>query len=323
MDEKTAYIYGLCDPDTGEVKYVGKTEEKPRERYKAHLANGNLKGNTLRTTWIKSLKVNSKEPALVILEKCKLEDWQEYECQWIAFFRSQGNDLKNSDDGGMGGMNRATTAETRAKLSAFQTGKAWNKGRTFSEEWRKHLSDAQRRRYNRGKLSDEQVREIRRIKASGRLADREVGEPYGVSEGTVAGIVSGKSYSWVKNEDGGDYVPVPFALNGRHGIRTQDIWEVRELSQSTSRKEIVQLTGIPLPTVSGIILGKVYASVTNRDGTDYIPPDPRSRRLSPEQVKTIRARLSMGWSRNRIARELGHSRGIVSGIRDGKLYTDV
>ena len=55
-------IYGLAEPHTGRVRYVGKTTGDPRSRYRNH-ATGNCPGTQ---AWVRSLPA---APFLVVLEE--------------------------------------------------------------------------------------------------------------------------------------------------------------------------------------------------------------------------------------------------------------
>ena len=92
---RIAYIYALCDPDTEEVRYIGKSTRitiRPRE----HLHD---KGTTRKCRWIASLSV---PPVLKILESVSLDEWEEAEKRQIKLHREMGCDLTNHTDGGDG-----------------------------------------------------------------------------------------------------------------------------------------------------------------------------------------------------------------------------
>jgi hypothetical protein len=59
---KKFIIYGLAEPHTGRVRYVGKTTGDPRSRYRNH-ASGNCPGTQ---AWVRSLPA---APFLVVLEE--------------------------------------------------------------------------------------------------------------------------------------------------------------------------------------------------------------------------------------------------------------
>lgn len=112
-------IYGLCDPSTGEVRYVGKTSRDPSERLRGHLTDARL-GQTHLHRWLRSV---SCEPSLVILEHDP-EDLNVTEREWIARLRAGGTQLCNLTDGGDGfSPGWKPSAHTRAKQGAPHRGK--------------------------------------------------------------------------------------------------------------------------------------------------------------------------------------------------------
>ena len=92
-----AYIYALTDPDTGEVRYIGKANS-PKKRYLQHCSPGGDRGNTHRHTWLRSLAAKGKRPGVMILEACLTRDWREAEVEWIA--SGIGTRLTNGTPGG-------------------------------------------------------------------------------------------------------------------------------------------------------------------------------------------------------------------------------
>ena len=169
-----AHIYGLCDPITQQLRYVGKTND-PKKRLQAHL-RCREKEKSYLTNWIKSLKAAGRKPEIFVIEDIPEAEWQEAEQFWISYFRAIGANLVNMLPGGMGGAvrGREITEETRKKISAalsgekhFNYGKpspkrgipvspeqiakmraanlgrpAHNKGKKATEETRRKLSEA-------------------------------------------------------------------------------------------------------------------------------------------------------------------------------------
>ena len=113
------FIYALCDPHNGEIRYVGKADDTER-RLKAHLQD---RASCHKTNWIKSLLADFVKPFLVRLEECSKEEWQEREAYWINFLRTNGAKLVNGTNGGDGTLGRQFSQETIAKLSAAHKGK--------------------------------------------------------------------------------------------------------------------------------------------------------------------------------------------------------
>lgn len=132
---KNVHIYVLKDPETLEVRYVGKTKLSLEKRLKCHL---NLKTKDYRGCWFQSLKNKELIPSIESIEKVSDETWSEREMYWIQYYKKLGAKLVNGNDGGLGGHN--PTAEVRAKMSAAQ------KGKIISAETRAKLSTANKNR---------------------------------------------------------------------------------------------------------------------------------------------------------------------------------
>ena len=92
------YIYGLQDPTTNEIRYVGKTNN-PKKRLMFHLYCNDT--NKHKSNWIMSLKKTGTKPNLLILEKTNEIEWEEREKHWIKYGRDNGWRLTNICDGGL------------------------------------------------------------------------------------------------------------------------------------------------------------------------------------------------------------------------------
>lgn len=130
---KYTYIYGLTDPTTGEVRYVGKADN-PGRRYQKHIGALGMSEDNHKARWVKKLLSQGKSPGLVILEKVPHEQWVEAERRWIAHYRAEGARLTNSTDGGEGVDGYRHPPEVRQRLSEVM------RGRPVSEETRAKLS---------------------------------------------------------------------------------------------------------------------------------------------------------------------------------------
>jgi hypothetical protein len=200
----TAYIYGLKEPDTQLIRYIGKSI-RPQQRLRNHI---NDKSKCHRTNWIRSLKQRGLEPELIIIEEIHGEwPWQESEKFWIAFARKHGWPLVNSTDGGDGVVNlsgeskermaktwvgRKHKPESLIKIGLASKGRHHTEehkqhmkeimsNREFTEEWRKKLSLANR------KFTSEQVIEIRKRLANGERV-KDLAQEYGVHRTTITNI---------------------------------------------------------------------------------------------------------------------------------------
>lgn len=95
------YIYALLDPDTGIVRYIGKSVDLTR-RMNQHCRVDPASKNQ-RAMWIASLAAVGKTPNMIVIENCTDENWQEAERRWIAHYLPTGN-LTNTSPGGESGM---------------------------------------------------------------------------------------------------------------------------------------------------------------------------------------------------------------------------
>src|ERR1700748_269660 len=119
------YIYGLVDPRTGLISYIGKTNNL-EDRLKKHIGSCNsIQERTNRKSrWINSLILNNLLPTIVELDKVPYCDWEFWEKHYIQMFKSMGANLHN---GTLGGEKKTIiTEETRNKLSAAQKGKKYS-----------------------------------------------------------------------------------------------------------------------------------------------------------------------------------------------------
>ena len=105
-------IYALLDPNTEQIRYVGKTVHCPKRRLQNHLHE---KGNTYKCNWIKSL--NGKIPELLILDTVSKDDWIFWEQYWISQCKTWGFKLTNATLGGEGHCGYKPSIESTLKKS--------------------------------------------------------------------------------------------------------------------------------------------------------------------------------------------------------------
>lgn len=93
------YIYTLSDPETGVVRYIGKTTN-PKDRINGHISESKSgRYNNHRVNWGKSLIDKYLKPKMDIIDEV-VGDWEWLEVYWISQFKTWGFDLTNSTDGG-------------------------------------------------------------------------------------------------------------------------------------------------------------------------------------------------------------------------------
>lgn len=128
-------VYGLYDPITGELRYIGKTK-CAKTRLSIHLSPSHLSKRNHRVNWIKSVLAKGLKPEFRILEDCHSDmELVAAERRWIAKLRSEGARLTNSTDGGEGAPGAKLSAEHKRKISEA------HKGKVISESHRKRLSE--------------------------------------------------------------------------------------------------------------------------------------------------------------------------------------
>lgn len=131
------YIYGLVDPFTKQVKYVGKTIVKPEKRRDQHVSDSIGKGkgrlNKVKCAWIKELVSKKSKPDVIILEEVTKANWKEREQYWINFYGL--DNLTNIREGGNGSF--CHSDETKEII------KETSKQRWADKEFRDSMSLAQ------------------------------------------------------------------------------------------------------------------------------------------------------------------------------------
>lgn len=199
------YIYALSDPDTCQVRYIGKSI-RPAERLQNHM---NEVSNCHRSHWLQSLKKAGKRPTITIIEQIAGDiPWQLSERYWIARGRKFGWPLTNNTDGGDGVP--GLPQETRDRMASIWRGRkhkpeslakisAASSARRHGQETRQRMSDAHTGREIKwtGKIADklrkfspDQVESIkRRIEAGAGTQD--IASEFGVHRTTISKIKMG------------------------------------------------------------------------------------------------------------------------------------
>ena len=152
-------IYGLVDPRTQQLRYVGKTGKTLAERLKQHLKDSKHKTDH-KCRWMQSLHKAGLVPEIFEIESVS-GSGDEEEIHHIAQFRGIGCELVNYAPGGRGVTSH--TAETKARIGSANRGRSPSaatreaisragKGRKFSAEHRARIAAANSRRWEEGKM---------------------------------------------------------------------------------------------------------------------------------------------------------------------------
>lgn len=107
-------LYALLDPQTKELRYIGKTRKSLAVRLSNHLCD---KTKNHRTNWLKSLQ---NKPIIELLDEVQGNGAEE-EVAMIGIARSLGCRLVNGTDGGDGGVTLPPEAREKIRLARLGT----------------------------------------------------------------------------------------------------------------------------------------------------------------------------------------------------------
>jgi len=199
-------IYGLIDPNTKELRYIGYSNNLQR-RMRAHCNPCNLKKITHKNNWINSLIKLGQKPYVIVLETYDTqEELPQAEIEMIAYYKYIGCSLTNSTYGGDGTYGRIVSEETRRKTSISNTGKKqskearenWkpankgkpspNKGNKASPETIKKMSIAHIGKQGKKRFfSDEQAKQLlEEYNSNPDITLEKLGAKYGVSKSVIS-----------------------------------------------------------------------------------------------------------------------------------------
>jgi hypothetical protein len=211
------YIYGLIDPFTFKIRYIGKTANL-RVRINGHMSD---KEKTYKTNWIKELLKAGKRPIMVVIRKLPdTADWQIEERKWIAIARKYKWPLVNCTEGGSGifglsgpGKERKNFGSFKGKhhtLEAKQKNRLRHLGAKAAEKTKDKMSIAHKGRKitwseklkeSSRKLDSEKVQEIV-FELNNGMKGIQVAEKYNLHRTTVSKIKMGTYFTYkqkVKN----------------------------------------------------------------------------------------------------------------------------
>lgn len=102
--DKPTFIYGLIDPRNNQLRYIGKTVLSPEGRTKVHRWRARRHPHKRHSmAWLLNLEAAGLRPEVLTIEVVPpVADWVEAEQFWIGYFRFIGADLCNHTIGGEG-----------------------------------------------------------------------------------------------------------------------------------------------------------------------------------------------------------------------------
>lgn len=117
-ESATHYVYGLIDPNTRRIRYIG-VSNNPERRLAQHMTRGS--GSYWRSAkwaWIKPLKEQGLSPELVILFEGEESEAYQIEAEYIFFIEAMSGGLTNNFECVRGGYKLGHLARRNKDLIA-------------------------------------------------------------------------------------------------------------------------------------------------------------------------------------------------------------
>lgn len=149
----TNVVYGLLEPSTHEIRYVGKAINLDN-RIRKHLQPSKLKESTHKNNWLKKLINDNQKPIVVILKKCDNEiELNETEIELIKEYKKLGCKITNSTDGGDGGKLNSDIIDKMKETKRLNKQESFWLNKKLSKQHCKNISDGKK-----GYVASEQTR---------------------------------------------------------------------------------------------------------------------------------------------------------------------
>jgi hypothetical protein len=200
------FIYGLVDPRTNLIRYIGWTPNA-KIRYGKHI-NESKRETNHKANWIKQLLSLNLKPALIILDEVSVEDWSLAESAWILYGLEQDWPLTNMTLGGEGTLGCIPSRETRNKMRESGKKKIFSDehrenmrraglGKILSKEARRKVSEAMKGENNhQAALTEQLVIEIRELYDSG-MKVCDIAKKYEKSYYTIYNVVTRRNWNHI------------------------------------------------------------------------------------------------------------------------------
>lgn len=130
-------IYGLIDPRTSELRYVGQTSRRVKTRLTAHLKSASDKSKLHVAVWLRGVLLDGLCPDIEVFEAFEDDaEADEAEAFWIQYFSSIGCRLTNRCTGG-------------------RTRRGWHHSQETRDKWRRERRGPNAPRYGQPKSERE------------------------------------------------------------------------------------------------------------------------------------------------------------------------
>ena len=114
------YIYGLVDPNTDAIMYIGQTSQDIKARLRDHISKARRhNGASDKNEWISTLLSEGKKPVIELLEKTTREIKSEREAYWLEKHKETALNIAPAGAGGAYDHRILWTKELDAKLGVL------------------------------------------------------------------------------------------------------------------------------------------------------------------------------------------------------------
>jgi hypothetical protein len=112
---KPAIVYGLTSTEDGQIRYIGQTIKPLNKRLRSHIDGAKRGGTWPVAKWIR--KVIRQVFTVQIVPLVETAIWNDTEIETIAVYLAQGAKLLNATNGGQNPVGLVFSEETRRKMS--------------------------------------------------------------------------------------------------------------------------------------------------------------------------------------------------------------
>lgn len=199
---ETSYVYGLIDPRTDELKYIGKSNDVFRRTRYGHEYNARTGVESPVAELIRGIWDDGSDPDWFILEEVLVEEVFDAESFWYQYFTYIGADLLNRFDPRSGVEYHLEKSKERLReinLKSWEDPQIREKrSQGISDAWTPERRElASRRMKGEGnpcaKFLDEEIAALREEFATTEYTLREISSKWGASIAHVYAVVIGES----------------------------------------------------------------------------------------------------------------------------------
>jgi plasmid maintenance system antidote protein VapI len=323
------YLYGLFDPTTNDLRYIGKTYDL-KMRLKGHLSKYSLQTKSHKNHWLKSLLEKGLEPTLYVLETYNTEEeCYEAEETYIQYYKELGVNLTNNSDGGRGGNKGHKSSEETRKNQSIRnsgTGNPMYGKRGELAPWfgRKHTDEYLSKMRS---LTMEDAETIRHLYATEKTSFAKLAEQFDTNTGTISSIIYNKYY---KTDISQPVQKAPRIIEvGANGITREEAFEIRSLFKTGKYllKDLAEQFETRIQVISNIIKNKLYKDKNNiiniKDVKNQFYVSENGVRISFNDAKDIRELFSSGkMNQKELAEKYKIASNKISNIITNKLLID-